>query len=704
MTQHWPDLTRPRLTRGGVAGIIALAVLLIFWPRAAALLLLFFGPGAWLTFSKAFAPRSFGERLWLGAALSPVIVIAQFYALRLVGLQFDAATIAIVVLNLPAVWLIARAIPTAAPPEPSHLVIGALVLLVPLACLAPQLLDAPARALSGHAWWHADAAHFIANGQLVVEDADLAGVRLGYAWTGHAYQAVLSRLLDSSPLSSFIWSNLICLAVVYVFVARTTGALGGAWTTRLATVAWLSFGVNFVGYVVWKSLNIGLVWNVLPGDAFLGDLLPLGGDYRFTPWLLYFFFFHQIVLALAMFAAAMYLLVARSGERVARADVVVLSLLGAGVAAIYPVLSPAFWSIVLAAMAGTWLRGRAAEGTSPWPRIRALALVLLVAVVVTGVCVSYTARDRVAGTMALQAPHALLRHALVSLIVLAPLLAGASVVLKRFLRARIAETITLLLGGLASLGVYVLFSLPGGGLEYKFIFTAALCLAPFPALALEPLLNRLGRRGSEFAVVVLTLVLAAPAAHKLMTDSWSRFWIPSLDFGTAPRPALDVSAFQVRLRDDEPAAQLVDAVRTETPANTVLVARAPELHLPTLTQRPFYAAPAQDKGSYRGINVAMDQVLLDIRGYDPQLLAERQATIESLFTGADDASRATAFEKIAKLGRPVAIVLGDADSALAGWVQRRGGENIHTDERSAVWLLRSPVNGSTTATMPLRTP
>jgi hypothetical protein len=399
------------------------------------------------------------------------------------------------------------------------------------------------------------------------------------------------------------------------------------------------------------------------------------------------------VYALAMFAAAAYLLVARATERAARADTVVLTILGAGIAVIYPVLSPAFWVLVLAAMSGTLARGRAADGTGPWPRIRALALVLLVAIVATGLCVSYTARDRVAGTMGLHAPDAMFRQAVLGLIVMAPLLAGSVVVLKRLLRVHITETLTLLLGGLASLAVYTLFSLPGGGLEYKFIFTAALCLAPFPALAFEPLFNRLGRHGEKTAAVVITLILAAPAAHKLITDSWSRYWIPSLDAGTPPRPALDVSSFNARLRDEEPAAPLVNAVRTETPSNTVLVARAPELHLPTLTQRPFYAAPAQDTTSYRGINVAMDQVLLDIRGYDPKIVAERRSTVESLFAAADDASRATAYGKIANLGRPVAIIVGDADSALARWLLGRGGENIHDDETSAVWLLRPSANG-----------
>src|SRR5205085_9971897 len=117
----------------------------------------------------------------------------------------------------------------------------------------------------------------------------LAGVRLAYAWGGLLYQGILSFLIGSPPAVSYIWINIVWLVVIFGFTAATVAELGGGRFARITSFIWLLFGLNFVGYVAEQ-----LGWTVT------GHYFAASGDYRFTPWLLKFFFFQQDPMALGM--------------------------------------------------------------------------------------------------------------------------------------------------------------------------------------------------------------------------------------------------------------------------------------------------------------------------------------------------------------------------------------------------------------------
>ena len=49
---------------------------------------LLLSPGIWVTFRLIGANAAFWPTLWIGVALSPVVVLLEFYVVRLIGLPF----------------------------------------------------------------------------------------------------------------------------------------------------------------------------------------------------------------------------------------------------------------------------------------------------------------------------------------------------------------------------------------------------------------------------------------------------------------------------------------------------------------------------------------------------------------------------------------------------------------------------------------
>src|SRR5271166_6279409 len=76
------------------------------WFGTLGYLVLVFTPGAWITFGLALNGIPFWARLFTGAMLSPLIVCGEFYAIRLTGIPFGPTAVVLVMLNLPATYLI----------------------------------------------------------------------------------------------------------------------------------------------------------------------------------------------------------------------------------------------------------------------------------------------------------------------------------------------------------------------------------------------------------------------------------------------------------------------------------------------------------------------------------------------------------------------------------------------------------------------
>lgn len=635
--------------------------------RLAAAILLSVLPGAWIAFGLRLPGFSFGARLLTAAALAPLILPLQLYAVRLAGIPFGPATLVLAAVNLPVLFLIARRLGGSRPDRHGTADL-LLLLLLCAASLAPQLADPQARAYTGHAWMYADASYLSANGDLDLEEAELAGTRLAYPWAGLVFQGVLSHLAGSPPVLAYIWVNLVWLFVAGCLAAAVVSELGGGRLARAAGVVALFFGVNVVGYALLQAMRAAR-----DGEVDIRFLFAQFGDGRFTPWLAKFLFLQQEPFAFALFLALLLVVVRDWPGGLAVGPTALAGVLLAGLGIVYPLLFPAGCALVAA---------RIVVDLSEGPRGRREAILLgAVSVAAGAVAVAHLAfvsRDRVDPAAVLSEGWWTAAKLVSAPIVLAPLLAGLAVALPDLWRFR-RRAAVVLAGGLAgSVVLYVILALGEWRNEYKFIFTAAVCAAPFAGLAFGRLE---GRRFAPALLAAAMAIVAVPLAYK-----FSRGW-PLEGLG-GPRVVAD--GFDLRLAPGERFAALADAIREKTPSRAIVVLRDdPGIHLPTLTRRRLYVPPLQ-KRPHPGVGEKPDDILKIVKGYDTRVLGDRRRVVADLFDGTDSRSRARALARLLSLGSPVAVVVVDEArrAELVRWLAGDGrGRRIYAGDDGSVWLV-----------------
>jgi hypothetical protein len=634
-------------------------------------------PGAWIACGLPVCSLPFSAKLIIGALLSPLVLIVQFYVARLLGVPFELTPPLLALVNLPALLLIVRRLGLR-PGWPNwRVALGwSLILLVPLACLAPTLLNPETRIYTGHAWMYSDPIYLYARGDLVLEDPELAGLRLAYPWFGLLYQGLLSYVLQSPPAASYIWTNIVGLVFIAGLCAALVSELGGSRFAQVASFVWLLFGVNFAGSVL-EPLSRHL--------PHLGSIAF--GDYRYSAWYLKFYFFQQEPVALGMLLAIVYVLVRRWPGGFSWGPLLLLGCLTCDLAIVYPILIPAAAAVIGAKVVVELFDHLRGCPALPISQILGVGVVLVVGGLVTLANTRFLTVDVVAPTVRLAPAGSMLSKAGAGLIALSPLLAGLAIVARTRWRTLHKTILVLGLGALGSYFLYVVFLLPGYGAEYKFILTAAVCLAPFPGLAMEPLWPRLGRKAAP-ALTVLTLILATPLIHSVRQD-WP--WYPSQGLERTP-PLMNLNGFDLRLDDGEPLSGLVDAVRRDTPTDTLLIAARADLHLPTLTARSMYAPPAQQL-PHPGVNINSLFMIEESKGYSEALLDGRESTLQALYESTDSSQRQQALDTIRALKRPLAIVVeDDRDAGLQAWLSSLPeGRVDYTGGGRTLWLL--PVTG-----------
>ncbi len=644
-------------------------------------------PGAWVMFGLPLTALSFWARLAASVALSPLVILVEFYGFRLVGLSFETTVWLIVLVNLPALLLIARHRKAWTIPPPRAILAWACVLFLPLVLFAPQILDAQTRAYTGHAWMHADVVYLIANGALVPEDPELAGIHLAYPWAGHVYQAVLSFVLNSTPVSSFIWTNLIWVGLTWAFVAGVVHLLGGNLLARVSSVIWLAFGVNIAGYLLLQFTRI-LVGS-LPESANAAAILPwvylIAGDVRYSPWLLRSYFFQQEEIALGIFAALAYFLLRRLRLGSDDFALLIIGLLLCSAGLLYPVLFPA--AAALAGIAVSMqLFGRFPSRRSGLNFATvALSWLILAAGIITFWYVAVITQDSRPGAVALWGMKTSFLHVISAILVTSPLVAGL-VWTWRHHAAPPGAILLLVLGALASAMFLCVFKLRGiGGVEYKFMFTLAICLAPFAALGSMNAFNRFGRP-AILGFAALATLLAVPLIDA-MSNGYP--WLAEAGLSVEP-PRLELAGFDLNLAPGERFGDVTTAIRTLTPVESVLVVRNGDLHFPTLTQRTLYAPPIQSK-PHPGINIIAKDLLVDNKGYSPELVTRRRRIVNELYSSPDDTQREQALGQLLSLKRPLVILLARAaDASLEQWLGKQAlGKNLFEDKEFSVWLVSS---------------
>jgi hypothetical protein len=640
-------------------------------------------PGAWLTFSLRLAGFCFWERFFTGVVLAPVVVGIEFYLFRFLGIAFEATVYWVVGINAGAAYLIWQRARGFRLPRWDEVLGYAVIVGILSIAIAPQVLDSQGRLYTGHAWMHTDVVYMIANGELFLEEPELAGVTLDYPWGGHIYQGILSYLVGASPAANYIWSNLLWLCLIGFFAARAASLFGGNHWARVGSVLALFFGVNFVGYA--------FVWALGP---YVEKILPLWlfGDVRYTPWVLKFLFFNQMPFSLAMFAAMVYIAVKLPASKLTLDYLGILGLLLVGIGLIYPILFPAACSILIARILVRFASRR--DGTDSFrTEWIGLSVVLLLAGAVTALHTNLVTQDRVLGAVQLRyRPMQIALMTLKSTIVTLPLLIGLGWAFGNAWKRSPGGCLIALLSAAGSLALHALFQLNGTWVnQYKYIFTAAICLAPFAGLALQGLLERSGKWAIPL-VASIGLVAAMPLVRAAYVGRVN--WMPP----AASRPLVNAGNFDLRLAGNGDLAALCDAIRLKTPRDAILILESASVHFPTLARRTLFVSPANDNRA--GVNISSDFLLHQTKGYDQKLIDHRRYVQSELFRARDWQKIEKSIREMLWLRKPLTIVLekNRHQFLLDQLAAKQFGEVVYQGGKYVLWGIGTSVKAHDVST------
>lgn len=637
-------------------------------------LLLVFTPGAWITFGLSLDRIPFWARLLTGAMLSPLVVCAEFYLIRLMGAPFGATAVILVLVNLPALYLIWRRRGKLVSVQHGDWLIGSAAIAIPVVCMMSLLLTTNARIYSAHAWLHADPVYMFARGQLILEDPTLAGVKLVYpVWSALVFQAVHSFLVSSPPVASYVWGNLVCLICIYGFAIGITSAMGGGKLAQFSSGIWLLLGTNPVGYTL---------MNLAPRGA--SD--HLWGDPRYTPWVSKFQLFSPMSLALGMTIAIIYLLLPPG--LLTRQLLVVVGLLLCGIGFFYPLLLPPACGIVGAKMLSFLTEKQSDRWRFFHREWLALAGILSLGVLLTFGELKFLASDKPAtdSLVHISTISSAARKVFESLIATSLLLAGLVFTFRDRWKSKRSATAFLLAGALGSYALYATFHILYYENEYKFVFLAAMCLAVFPALATEHIWREWPRTKAAPMLAGMALLMFTTYAH------WSYVTWPYLGLlpGHQSKPydaPVDTSSFYLQLDKREPWSGVCTAVRRLTPPDSVLVVKNGAFYFPGLTDRSLYVSPLGGM-AYAGVNQDADLLDAVIRGTGQQILDRRRETLGDLFGASSPLRREQALDTILALQRPVAIVTDAEHSDLSEWLkQKKRGVELYAENGLSLWLI-----------------
>jgi len=149
---------------------------------------------------------------------------------------------------------------------------------------------------------------------------------------------------------------------------------------------------------------------------------------------------------------------------------------------------------------------------------------------------------------------------------------------------------------------------------------------------------------------------------------------------------LDASSFFLRLNKQDPRYGICEAVRGMTPVHSVLLVDNTDIYYPVLTGRSLYVS-AQDR-ELAGINLHDEDLEAHIRGYGPQILADRRAILAEFFNAGDSSLRQQALRAVQALQRPVAIIADQAHPDLFNWLRaEKDASELYTENGMSLWLI-----------------
>jgi hypothetical protein len=647
------------------------------WLGVLAYLLLVFTPGAWISFGLPLRGISFWIRICMAVVLSPTIVCVEFYAIRLLGVSFESTALLLVLLNLPAIYLLWKGRGSLREVQRGDWLVGAIGIALSLATIGSALSNIDVRIYSGASWLHADAVYMLVRGDLVPEASTLAGLRMSYpVWSGLPFEAIHSYLVQAPPQSTYIWSDLFLLIAVCGLASGIAKELGGGLMARATAPLFLLLGTNPVGYF-------------LAHFPPLHNLPQIWGDERYTPWVNKFMLFGPMTMGIAMTMAIIYLLVRPDAIR--WEIYVVLGLLLCSIGLFYPLLFPSACGVVGARI----LADLTDKHWSHW-KIYSREVLILAGLLVLACLLTYTevrfltaARHNSTGEVLLSAPHAAVRKLFAAVISTSLLLAGLTICCRRLLKVQRRATIVLSAGAAASYLLYVVFFVPFYENEYKFLFTAAMCLAVFPAIAIEQAWRKWPRAVAVPAVAV-ALLLPLSAYGDWAYRNWPAPWLgthaTSRSYQQTYDPPLNTDGFYIQLNKQDERFGICNAVRTMTPARSVLLVDDSAIYYPELTGRSLFVSA--ENRSYPGVNLWADALDVEVGGYGSEVLAERRRILKKLFESGDSSSREIALQSVEILKRPIAVIVDSAHADLLHWLEsNKTARELYMENGRSLWLI-----------------
>ena len=588
--------------------------------------------------------------------------------LRLAGVSFESTAWILVLFNVPPLIFVIRSWQKDREPTPPRtLLLYGLVYLLAVLFLAFSFWPEKVRIYGGgHLWFRADTIYSLASGNLPPEERQIAGLWLSYPWLFYVQQALFSYLLDWSHLSNYFLVNLFWLISIIFFGVRIVSEFGVRPTTQALSLVFLFFGVNFIGFILTKTFPI-MVGNY--GAS-------IWGDERYTPWLLKFINSTPMIPGLCSILALLYTLTRNPMDHKVGWTVIVAVLL-VSTGFIYPLLLPVGCVFICARVGALLVEKSMYKAKVSWWEIFMLCGVLVMGVALSFGHVMYLTQDRTnSGVIQFSSLLGMGRKLVENGIVLSMLWVGLLFSVRRCWKESRFLTNLLIFGALGCLVLNIVFAIPGYSNEYKYIFAVAMCLFSFPAIALEPVIKRLGRLAFPI-VAVGSLLLGSPMLKEVRSAHDIR-----------QHPELHVSHFHVRLADSEPLAPVMNAISETTPENTILVLDYWEMYWPTLTQRSVYISPAQFE---RPLSTHIPTIVhLNVAGgYGDGLINARRAVVANLYQGPGNQERMDSLLEIQKLGRPLVVILNkDRHLHLLQWLQNNSiGNRLADNQRLLAWFI-----------------
>lgn len=625
-------------------------------------------PGAWIAFTLLDARTPYVVRLALAVALAPVCLGLQIILATQLGLSFSQASLASL-LNIAAFWLMRPRETLTEYGHPSVWPIVAVSAVFATGLGLMWLLAPEFRIYSWHNMMQLAIVYGITDFPKPLEEFDLAGFHVNYAYIGHIQIAAIGTIGDFSPLKIFPIVNLATLFATVTLLCHTVDRLrpGHMASSAVATaVAMLS--TNLAGVIYYLYLH---------GMTNSSQYFPTAVDIRVVTLVQKYMHFDLMTVGQALFAGAIFLAVVwlQSPSRRAGAGLIVCL---AAIALVYPLLFPsglllagAAWVAphVLSLVSGKRLRFTAND---IWA---VLGLAAAAAVFVAHLALlSSPGGESVARRASVAEIIFAVKTDFVSLIVWAPLMALA---VFSVWRRRDAVGFCLLSSAAASIGLSLVIHLPFAS-QYKFLVAGMFLMLPLIAVCGLTLLAGLGRAAAPAGVVIalgVALIMAPFMARHLVPWDMLRLAAPTEEQGFDILPAPQANAAWMAI------------VRVRTPRDAILLHPPSRDPLSIWTRRASYLA--QDVGNASRIGYTMPTIfiLTAVKSLPGPAIKARATVMRAIYDGDPQADFAALFDQLAALGRPIAIY-GRSDLPFLGWLRAAAkGHAIFTDAAGTVWLI-----------------